>query len=86
MTAPFETFEEFVRQFKKDFFDSLAHQIPAEALRPGHEAELEHCLERLVDARLIANQIPVGRQGRKRLIELICADIQSADRERFAGG
>jgi hypothetical protein len=78
--------EEFLRQFKKIIFDTLVREIPDEALQSGHEAELGRCVERIVDARLIADKIPIGRQLRKKLIESILADIQRGGRELFSGG
>jgi hypothetical protein len=77
---------EFIRQFKKLIFATLVREIPDEALHAGHEQELECCVQRIVDARLIADKVPIGRQLRLKLIESILEDIQRGGRERFAGG
>jgi hypothetical protein len=77
---------EFIRQFKKLIFDTLVREIPDEAFHSGHEQELGRCVERIVDARLIADKVPIGRQLRVKLIESILEDIQRGGRERFSGG
>jgi len=81
-----DAFEVFLRQFKEALSDALIREIPDAALHSGHEAELGRCVERIVDARLIADKVPIGRQGRKRVIESILQDIQRGGRERFSGG
>ena len=86
MAASSDAFEEFLAQFKRVLFDTLIREIPHAVLHPGHEAELGRCVERIVDARLIADQVPIGRQGRKKVIESILEDIQRGGRELFSGG
>jgi hypothetical protein len=78
---PPEAFDEFIRQFKALLFGTLAREIPEQAFRPGQEAELRRCVERIVDARLIADKVPIGRQGRKKIIDSILADIGQGGRE-----
>ena len=75
--------EEFIRQFKASLLIDLIREIPDELFRPGRVEELKARVIEIVDARLIRDKVPIGRQLRLRMIESLLADIERGGRERF---
>jgi hypothetical protein len=75
--------EQFMRIFKDQMREVLALRLPDDLFQPGREQELERSIEQIVDMRLTADKVPIGRQLRIRLIESLMADVARASKERF---
>ena len=60
--------QEFVMQFKKQLLPYLVQQLDPKLLERGNEAALKHRIEELVDERLTADKVPIGRQLRVKLL------------------
>src|SRR6201999_4582674 len=58
----------FVMQFKKQLLPYLVQQLDPKLLERGNEAALKHRIEELVDERLTADKVPIGRQLRVKLL------------------
>ena len=77
--------EEFIRQLKKALLPSFLNEIPDDYFQPGHEEELKKRVIEIIDACLVRDKVPIGRQLRLRFIESVMADI-TAGRKRFFDG
>ena len=60
--------QEFVMQFKKQLLPYLVQQLDPKLLERGNEAALKKRIEELVDERLTADKVPIGRQLRVKLL------------------
>jgi len=80
---PPDAAEEFLSEAKKTLLPILIREIPDELFQPPREAELKNRVMKIVDAWLVQNRVPIGRQLRLKLLESIFADIARASRERF---
>ncbi len=60
--------QEFVHQFKKQLLPYLVQAIEPRLLEKGNEAALRARIEQLVDERLTADKVPIGRQLRVKLL------------------
>jgi hypothetical protein len=64
----------------------LIKEIPDDFFQPGREAGLGKRVEKIVDARLVRDKVPIGRKLRVQLIQSLMTDIASAQKERFGLG
>jgi pilus assembly protein CpaF len=60
--------QEFVMQFKKQLLPYLIQSIEPRLLERGNDAALKARIEQLVDERLTADKVPIGRQLRVKLL------------------
>jgi pilus assembly protein CpaF len=67
-TAQPDAAQEFVMQFKKQLLPYLVQQLDPKLLERGNEAALKNRIEELVDERLTADKVPIGRQLRVKLL------------------
>jgi len=73
----------FVRHFKPSLRPDLLKGVPDDLFQPGREQELGKRVVEIVDARLIKDKVPIGRQLRVYLITSLMADITASQKERF---
>jgi pilus assembly protein CpaF len=66
--APSDPAAEFVMQFKKQVLPYLIQMIDPKLLEKGNESALRQRIEQLVDERLTADKVPIGRQLRVKLL------------------
>jgi Trp operon repressor len=81
--APGDAAEQFIQLAKEKLREEMARAIPDELFQPSREAELKRRVETIVDAWLIRDKVPIGRQLRIKLLESILADIARGSRERW---
>jgi pilus assembly protein CpaF len=60
--------QEFVMQFKKTLLPYLVQALDPKLLERGNEGALKKRIEELVDERLTADKVPIGRQLRVKLL------------------
>jgi len=60
--------QEFVMQFKKQLLPYLVQALDPKLLERGNEGALKKRIEELVDERLTADKVPIGRQLRVKLL------------------
>src|SRR5271155_1473279 len=60
--------QEFVMQFKKQLLPFLVQSLDPKLLERGNENALKKRIEELVDERLTADKVPIGRQLRVKLL------------------
>ena len=60
--------QEFIMQFKKQLLPYLVQAIDPKLLERGNENSLKARIEQLVDERLTADKVPIGRQLRVKLL------------------
>ncbi len=60
--------QEFVMQFKKQLLPFLVQALDPKLLERGNEGALKKRIEELVDERLTADKVPIGRQLRVKLL------------------
>src|SRR5471032_72683 len=60
--------QEFVMQFKKQLLPFLVQALDPQLLERGNEGALKKRIEELVDERLTADKVPIGRQLRVKLL------------------
>ena len=60
--------QEFVMQFKKQLLPFLVQSLDPKLLERGNEGALKKRIEELVDERLTADKVPIGRQLRIKLL------------------
>jgi len=60
--------QEFVMQFKKQLLPYLVQALDTKLLERGNEGALKKRIEELVDERLTADKVPIGRQLRVKLL------------------
>ena len=75
--------DHFIRVFREFIRPELVETISDNLFLPGRERELGQRVMQVVDARLIADKVPIGRKLRVKLIESLMADIERARKERF---
>ena len=73
----------FLRMFKDSIRPVLVQRLPDALFQRGSENELKRRIVEIVDERLTADQVPIGRQLRLKLIESIWADIERATNGRL---
>ncbi|MEM9445686.1 MAG: CpaF family protein [Verrucomicrobiota bacterium] len=59
---------DFILQFKKQLLPYLIQRIDPQLLNSGNEKILRQTIERLIDEKLAADKIPIGRQLREKLM------------------
>ena len=80
---PRDAGDEFIEMVKPKLREEMAREIPDELFHPSHEAEMKRRVEAIVDAWLVRDKVPIGRQLRLALLKSILADIAQVSRERF---
>ncbi len=80
---PRDAADEFILLAKAKLREEMAREIPDELFQPFREADLHRRVESIVDAWLVRDKVPIGRQLRLALLKSIFADIAQASRERF---
>lgn len=59
---------EFILQFKRSLLPYLIQKINPQLLNSGNQALLRHTIEQLIDEKLSADKVPIGRQLRDKLM------------------
>jgi aspartyl-tRNA synthetase len=72
--------QEFVDQFTKVLLPYLIQKIEPNLTEKGNEAALKSRIEELVDERLVADKVPIGRQLRIKLLNDIVERLVDAPR------
>jgi pilus assembly protein CpaF len=67
--------QEFVMQFKKQLLPHLVQALDPKLLEKGNENALKLRIEQLVDERLTADKVPIGRQLRVKLLSDIIDEM-----------
>jgi pilus assembly protein CpaF len=73
--APVDATQEFVMQFKKQLLPFLVQSLEPKLLEKGNENALKARIEQLVDERLTADKVPIGRQLRVKLLSDIIDEM-----------
>jgi pilus assembly protein CpaF len=73
--APVDAAQEFVMQFKKQLLPFLVQALDPKLLERGNENALKGRIEQLVDERLTADKVPIGRQLRVKLLSDIIDEM-----------
>jgi len=74
-TAQPDAAQEFVMQFKKQLLPFLVQSLDPKLLERGNEGALKKRIEELVDERLTADKVPIGRQLRVKLLSDIIDEM-----------
>jgi hypothetical protein len=79
---PDDAAEPFLERAKQVLLPIFVREISEELFQPARGAELKQRVEQIVDAWLVREQVPIGRQLRLALLQSIFADMERVQRER----